>query len=73
MDAREADAGARARKADFGALAAGVLFLAVAGLFLRAALTDTEPPPFGYLAPAFVTAFSLVLLVRLLFRGRRRR
>ncbi|MEO3787796.1 hypothetical protein ABGB12_31100 [Actinocorallia sp. B10E7] len=60
-----------ARRADLGALAAGILFLAVAALFLHTALSGTEALPFAYQAAVFVAGFALVLLVRGLFRSRR--
>ena len=58
-------------RTNWGALAAGVLFLAVAGLFLYTAVSGDEVLPFGYQVTAFAAAFVLVLLLRSL-SGRHR-
>jgi hypothetical protein len=59
------------RRTDAGELAAGVLYLAVAALFLYTATTGTELLPFAHQVAAFALGLILVALVRGLFRTRR--
>lgn len=53
-----------ARRTDYGALAAGTLFLAVAAFHLYTALTGDEVLPFAYQAAAVVAGLALVSLFR---------
>ena len=56
---------------DPGALVAGLYFLAVAVVFLIDGFAGRTVLPLMYTGPALLIGFALVLLVRLLTRGRR--
>lgn len=60
------------RRADPGGLVAGMLFGALAVLFLYSAFTGRMILPFAYQVPAFATGLAVVLLLRILSPRRRR-
>jgi predicted permease len=57
---------------DPGALVAGLYFLAVAGVFLTDGFAGRTVLPLVYTGVALLIGYSLVLLVRVLTRDRRR-
>ena len=57
---------------DPGALVAGLYFLAVAGVFLTDGFSGRTRLPLLYTGVALLIGYSLVLLVRVLTRDRRR-
>lgn len=57
---------------DPGALVAGLFFLAVAAVFLNDGFSGRTVFPFMYTGAALLIGYSLVLLIRLLTRSRRR-
>ncbi|RAY15080.1 hypothetical protein DPM19_10120 [Actinomadura craniellae] len=62
----------RRHRFDPGALAAGVYFLAMGGIFLATGLTEENVVEPGILAPTAVIGIGVVGLVRVLSRSRRR-
>lgn len=59
-------------RTDPGAFVAGLFFLAVAGIFLATGFGNKLVVELMFLAPAMVIGFSLVLLIRIFTRSRRR-
>ncbi|GAA3227499.1 DUF6332 family protein [Actinocorallia longicatena] len=59
-------------RTDPGALLAGLFFLGVAALFMVFGLDGGREPDLIVIAPAMAILLALVLLVRVLTRGRRR-